>query len=56
MERTLVFCIVVLVIGALLAYLAQRAPMLDAGLKQIVVWAILAIAIVVVVFRLMALI
>ena len=56
MESVLIYCVVVLVIGGLLAYLVNAAPMIEAGLKQIAVWAILAVTIILIVVKLLALI
>lgn len=56
MESVAIFCIIVLVITALAAFIARRAPIIDGELKSIIVWAIIAIGVVVVIFRLMSLI
>ena len=56
MEAVAVYCIVVLLVGALVAFLIDRAPFLEGTLKQIAVWGIIAITIVLVIFKLLSLI
>lgn len=56
MENVAIYCIVVLLIGALVAYLVNAAPFLEGTLKQIAVWAIVALAVVLVIFKLTTLI
>lgn len=56
MEAVAIYCVVVLIIGALVAYLVNAAPFLDGALKQIAVWGIIAITIVLVIFKLMSMI
>ncbi len=56
MEAVAIYCIVVAVVGALVAYLLNRAPFLEAGLKQIAVWGVIAITVVLIIFKLLSLI
>lgn len=52
----LIFIVVVVVVCGLLAYLLQSAPFIGEPFKSIGIWAIVAIAIVVVVIKLLELI
>lgn len=52
----LIFVVVVVVIAGLLAYLLRSAPFVEEPFKSVGVWAILAIAIIVIVIKLLELI
>jgi hypothetical protein len=56
MFSVLIFCVIVLVIGALAAYVVNHAPFLDGGLKSIAVWGIVAVTVLVVIAKLLTLI
>lgn len=45
MEAVAIYCIIVAVVGALVAYLINAAPFLEATLKQIAVWGVIALTI-----------
>lgn len=52
----LIFIVVVVIICGLLAYLIRSAPFIEEPFKSIGVWAIVAVAIVVIVIKLLELI
>lgn len=52
MIETLIFIVVVVVIAGLLAWLIQSAPFIEGTLKQIGVWAIAAVAVIVIILKL----
>ena len=56
MVSVAIFCIVVLLIGALVAYVLNRAPFLEGDLKQIAVWAVIAVTVLVIILKLLTLI
>lgn len=55
MVSTLIFIVVVVVIAGLLAWLIQSAPFIVEPLKSIGVWAICAIAVLIIVLKLLGL-
>lgn len=55
MIETLIFIVVVIVIAGLLAWLIQSAPFIEGTLKQIGVWAIAAVAVIIIILKLAAL-
>ena len=52
MVELLVFVVVLILIAGVLAYLINAAPFIDAQFKQIAVWALLAVAVLIVVLKL----
>lgn len=56
MGSVALYCIIVLVVGGLFAYALNRAPFIEAGLKQIAVWGVIAVTILFVVLKLLTLI
>jgi hypothetical protein len=50
--ETLIFIVVVIVIAGVLAWLIQSAPFIEGMLKQIGVWAICAVAVIIIIMKL----
>lgn len=55
MVSILIFVVVVAVVAGLLAYLVQSAPFIVEPIKSIAVWVIAAIAIVIIILKLLGL-
>lgn len=52
MLEVLIFIVVVVVVAGLLAWLIQSAPFIEGTIKQIGVWAIAAVAVLIIVLKL----